>query len=269
MPELPEITSRAREMNKALVGKTLASFEIKQTQCLNVTERVFKKALLGATINQISSKGKWLLVDTSQGWLLINLGMGGEILLKTDGTLPKKHRFIIGFSDGSQLVINFWWFGYVHFAKHDQLQFHPIVGKLGPNILDLTFPEFKSILQKQRGRLKTNLLDQSKMAGIGNAYIHDILFFAKLHPLCQIPKLDESDMRSLFDAIHRELRMSLDKGGAFYELNLYGNPGGFTEKDIVIGYRDGKPCPVCSTPIQKVKTGSTSSFICPDCQKLV
>jgi formamidopyrimidine-DNA glycosylase len=269
MPELPEITSRAKEMNTALSGKTISALEIKQTQCLNVSERVFKESLLDARINRVSSKGKWILVDTSQGWLLINLGMGGEVLLTTDGTLPKKHRCIVGFSDGSQLVINFWWFGYIHYAKHDQLQIHPMVGKLGPNILDLPFPEFKSLLMKQRGRLKTSLLDQSKMAGIGNAYIHDILFFAKLHPLCQIPNLKESDVRSLFNAIHRELQMSLDKGGAFYELNLYGKPGGFTEKDIVIGYREGKPCPVCTTPIQKIKTGSTSSFICPECQKLV
>ncbi len=269
MPELPEITSRAREMNKELVGKTLANFEIKQTQCLNVTEKVFKKALLGAVIRNVTSKGKWILVDTTHGWLLINMGMGGEILLKTDGTLPKKHRFIIGFSDESRLVINFWWFGYIHYAKHDQLQLHPMVGKLGPDILSITFPEFTTILQKQRGRLKSVLLDQSKMAGIGNAYIHDILFFAKLHPLCQISKLEEHDKRSLFDAIHREMQMSLDKGGAFYELNLYGKPGGFLEKDIVIGYREGKPCPVCKSPIQKIKTGSTSSFICPRCQKLV
>ena len=269
MPELPEITSRAREMDKALTGKTIATIEIKQKQCLNVTEKVFNKSLLGATINRVSSKGKWILVETSQGWLLINLGMGGEILLKTDGTLPKKHRFVLGFSDGAQLVINFWWFGYIHYVKYNQLQLHPMVGKLGPNILDLTFPDFRALLDKQRGKLKAFLLDQSKMAGIGNAYIHDILFFAKLHPLCQIPKLDENAVRSLFDAIHREMEMSLEKGGAFYELDLYGKPGGFSEKDIIIGYREGKPCPVCSTPIQKIKTGSTSSFICPECQKLV
>ena len=112
------------------------------------------------------------------------------------------------------------------------------------------------------------LLDQSKLAGIGNAYVHDILFFARLHPLRGTHTLAEDDVEALVAGIDKGLRPSADKGGAFYELNLYGKPGGFKAKHIVIGYKEGKPCPTCGSTIQKIKTGGTSTFICPRCQPL-
>jgi formamidopyrimidine-DNA glycosylase len=72
----------------------------------------------------------------------------------------------------------------------------------------------------------------------------------------------------LAEAIQKGLQPSIDKGGAFYELNLFGEKGDFTMEDILIGYKEEQPCPVCKTPIEKIKTGSTSSFICPNCQPL-
>jgi formamidopyrimidine-DNA glycosylase len=75
-------------------------------------------------------------------------------------------------------------------------------------------------------------------------------------------------VKRLAKAIRDGLKPSLDKGGAFYEVNLHGKKGGFTMDDILIGYRERKPCPICGSKIVKIKTGSTSSFICPKCQKL-
>jgi formamidopyrimidine-DNA glycosylase len=122
------------------------------------------------------------------------------------------------------------------------------------------------MLKGRRGRIKTFLLDQSKLAGIGNAYIHDILFLARLHPLRAVDTLTEAEMDALAQAIRAGLQPSIDKGGSFYEVDLYGQKGRFTMDDILIGYKENKPCPVCSTPIEKIKTGSTTSFVCPQCQ---
>ncbi len=268
MPEIPEIASRASEMQSALVGKIVTSIETVQPLCLNVPVNEFNKTIAKTTINKISYRGKWLLAQLSKGWICINMGMGGELLLVTPDTLPKKHRVIIHFHDRTCLSINFWWFGYVHLAKSDPNQEHPMIAKLGPNVLDLSEQEFMNRISKQRKRLKAFLLDQSQVAGIGNAYIHDILYMAKLHPLRPIPSLSTNELKSLFKAIREGLLPSLKKHGAFYELDLFGKPGNFTAKDIIIGYRENSPCPTCSTPIQKIKTGSTSSFICPTCQKL-
>src|SRR5512142_1639407 len=108
MPELPEVASRAREMNQHLSGKTICSIEVIQPKCLNLPISEFQAALSGATIQSVAYRGKWLLVDTTQGWLLLNQGMGGEILLVTRDSLPAKRRLIFDFSDASCLSVNFW-----------------------------------------------------------------------------------------------------------------------------------------------------------------
>jgi len=266
MPETPEITSRALEMNKELSGKTIQSFEILQPKCLNVTSDELNLFLNQATIESVSHHGKWIMVRTTQGWLLINLGMGGEILLVNRNQMPAKYRVVFDFTDETCLAINFWWFGYVHFCPLDGLADHPMLSKLGPNVLDLNEEDFINLLKVQKGKLKAFLLDQKRVAGIGNAYIHDILFLAKLHPNRVIASLSPAEMSALFKGIQDGLRPSLAKGGAFYEMNLYGQKGGFQMQDIIIGYRENTPCPQCGTLIQKIKTGSTSSFICPNCQ---
>ena len=140
--------------------------------------------------------------------------------------------------------------------------------KLGPNAIDVTLAEFRELLSKRKGAIKSLLLNQERIAGIGNAYVHDILFFARLHPLRTIDTLSDDEVEALWDGIQKGLKPALKKGGAFYERNLYGKRGGFKMKDIIVGYREGKPCPACGEKIVKIKTGGTSSFICPKCQPL-
>lgn len=268
MPELPEISARAVEMKAALAGKTIAGVEVLQPKCLNLSPETFGDMLGGAIIQDVTHRGKWLFCQTSRGWLLINLGMGGELLLVTRSSMPAKYRLVFDFTDGSCLAVNFWWFGYVHYVPTAGLDQHQMTAKLGANALDLSLDDFKAMFIGQRARVKALLLDQSRIAGIGNAYIHDILFMARLHPLRPANSLSESEVEALWRAVRDGLLPSLEKGGAFYELNLRGEKGGFTLDDIVIGYKEGKPCPVCSAPIEKIKTGSTASFICPYCQPL-
>jgi formamidopyrimidine-DNA glycosylase len=270
MPELPEILCRSREMNLALPGKQISAIEVLQPKCLNMPAEDFSCALNSALIDEVSYHGKWIKTRTSNGWILLNMGMGGEILLTTRREMPSKVRLVIDFTDHTCLVINFWWFGYVYYADLHSLDAIPMYAKLGPNALDLTVDEFLSLVQTQKrsARVKSFLLDQSKLAGIGNAYIHDILFLAQLHPMRLLQSLSITEINRLHTAIHHGLNPSIEKGGAFYELNLYGEKGGFTMEDVLIGYRAGSACPHCGSTIQKIRTGSTSSFICPNCQPI-
>jgi formamidopyrimidine-DNA glycosylase len=268
MPELPEITCRAREMNKALVGKTVADIEIGQPKCLNMPARKFAASLAGARLLEVTNRGKWIFAETTRGWLLINMGMGGEILLVKAKNLPAKRRAVFKFKDGTALSVNFWWFGYVHFAPTGRLDRHGMTAVLGPNATDLGPDDLWALIKGRRGRVKALLLDQSRLAGIGNAYIHDILFLARLHPLESLSNLDQDDARRLALAIRDGLAPSIEKGGAFYELNLHGRPGGFLKEHIMVGYRPGEPCPACGTAVVKIKTGGTASFVCPRCQAL-
>ena len=266
MPELPEITHLAAQMKQHLAEKTIRGVEVLQEKCLNISVGEFAAALQGAQILDASNRGKWIWVETTRGWLLLNLGMGGEVLLTSRDHLPEKHRIVFDFEDGTCLSVNFWWFGYTHFVPLDGLSGHAMTARLGPNALAVSPEDLKHMLLNRRGQIKSFLLDQSHLAGIGNAYIHDILFFARLHPQHRIETLTDQEIESLARAIHLGLAPSLEKGGAFYEVDLFGQNGGFTVSEIKIGYREGEPCPTCGTLIQKIKTGSTSSFICPTCQ---
>ena len=268
MPEIPEIASRARELNVVLPGKTIQGTEVLQSKCLNLPVEQFAQGLTGAMVDRVGYHGKWIQVHTSQGWLLINMGMGGEILLVTRASLPEKHTVVIEFTDESCLSLSFWWFGHVHYVLEGSLPSHAPTAKLGPNVLDLSLEDFRRLTTGQRTTVKTFLLDQSRVAGIGNAYAHDILFLARIHPLRKMDSLTPVEIAALYQGIQDGLRPSLALNGAFYEKDIYGKPGGFTLDRILIGYRENAPCPECGTPIVKIKTGSTSSFICPKHQSL-
>ncbi len=268
MPELPEIVCRAREIKAELVGRTIEAVEVAQPKCLNVPVDEFEEVLSGGEIRNATNRGKWIFVETSRGHLLINMGMGGEIVLAPRGELPEKWRVRFDLSGGESLWINFWWFGYAHYVAPGRLGDHQMTAELGPNALDVSIEAFRSLLNGRRGRAKSFLLNQKRIAGIGNAYVHDILFRARLHPLRTIPTLSDADVTALYKAIRTELARSIEKGAAFYELDLHGVPGGFSTDDLLVGYREGEPCPECGATIEKLKTGSTSSFICPRCQPL-
>jgi formamidopyrimidine-DNA glycosylase len=100
-----------------------------------------------------------------------------------------------------------------------------MVGKLGPNAIDLSLEEFRELLRGRRGAIKAFLLDQDRIAGIGNVYIQDPLFKARVHPLRSIQTLSDEEVAALWRAIRETLQASIDAGGAPFELNLYGQKG--------------------------------------------
>jgi formamidopyrimidine-DNA glycosylase len=266
MPELPEIAILARDMQKELVGRTISGVVVLQPKCLNLPVEAFQTALTGARILNVTSHGKWLRVETTKGWLLLGLGMGGEILLTDRAHLPEKHRLIFDFDDGCCLAVNFWWFGYAHFAA--TLADHAMTAKLGPDFMSLSLDDFRALLAGRRGGIKAFLLNQSRIAGIGNVYVQDPLFKAGIHPLRPINTLSEEEIAALWQALRQTLQESIDHGGSQWEQNLYGEHGRWDSSFLLIAYREGQPCPTCGTAVEKIKTGSTSTHICPVCQLL-
>jgi formamidopyrimidine-DNA glycosylase len=158
-----------------------------------------------------------------------------------------------------------WWFGFAHYAA-DPAE-HPMVGRLGPHALGLSLDEFQALLKGRRGAIKMFLLDQDRIAGIGNVYVQTPLWRAKIHPLRPIPTLTDGEVASLWQALREVLQGSINAGGAPFELNLYGQKGGWDDP-YLFHWEEGAPCPVCGTPLAKIRTGSTGSYICPGCQSL-
>jgi len=270
MPELPEVASLARQMDRELCGKRVAEVDVVQPRCLNVSTEEFGQLLAHTQVNRVTSRGKWIFVDLEpRATLLLNLGMGGETLFHHKGELlPGNRQSAVLFGDGSALSQHFWWFGYVHAVKTVELASHTMTAALGLDPLDdaeFTLNAFEKMLkQRKRSAIKTVLMDQKNIAGIGNVYIQDILFAAGLHPLRKTADVTASERHVLYAAIRSQLGHALELGGLAFEKDLYGQPGRFME--FLVGYREGKPCPVCGALVQKIRTGSTASFICPTCQ---
>lgn len=267
MPELPEIWNLARQMNETLSGKTIAAVDVRQVKCLNLSLDLFQKRLENRTLGPTTAKGKWIFTEIlPDQHLLLNLGMGGLVLYldPEQAQKPPRYRLKFGFGDRSALAIDFSWFGYVHLVG--SLSDHAMTASLGTSPLekDFNWDRFRQILAGRKGGLKSVLLDQHIISGIGNVYIQDILFRSRLHPLRRIPSLDEGEQRQLYQSIREELQHAADLGGLIYEHDLYDQPGRFQQ--FQVGYREGKPCPACGSIIVKIRTGSTSSYICPACQ---
>ena len=270
MPELPEIYTLALQMKTELVGKKITGIEVRQEKCLNVPVSDFTGLINGKTIDSVSSRGKWIFVKLDPDvFFLLSLGMGGNVVYhKPGGSMPEKYQLKFDFSDGTSLTIGFWWFGYAHAVRESELKGHKMTASLGVSPLDdyeFTHKRFESLLAGKKGGIKSFLMDQDNIAGIGNVYIQDILFKSRLHPNRKIPQITEDEKKKLFRAIVDSLGTAAELGGLAYEKDLYDRPGKF--KDFLVGYKEGKPCPECGSAIVKIKTGSTASFICPDCQK--
>jgi formamidopyrimidine-DNA glycosylase len=272
MPELPEIAVVARQMSKEISGKRIAEAEIKQPKNLNMPVEEFARIVKGKTVSNVSSRGKWILIKLDkQYYMLINRGMNADVLFFTsEQKLPQKYQFKLTFADGTGFTIQFQWFGYIHLVAENSLSKHKLTAQLGISPLDreFTLEGFRNLLGNKKGRIKSFLVDQKNVAGIGNVYVQDILFKAKLHPNRKISTLSEKEITNLHKAILDVLNQSIKLGGLAYEKDFYGRQGKLTINKFLVGYKTGKPCPNCKTPIQKIRTGSTSSYICPKCQAL-
>ncbi len=157
--------------------------------------------------------------------------MGGDLIFFTKNQeLPEKYQFKLTFSDKTGFTIFFWWFGYIHLVKEEKLSQHKMTSRLGISPLDrqFTLENFTKTLTNRKGRIKNFLIDQKNIAGIGNVYIQDILFKAKLHPNRKIPTINEKEIRELYNAIKKTLNQSIRLGGLAYEKDFYGTRGRFT-----------------------------------------
>lgn len=306
MPELPELTVWSRQAAHELTGKTIAAAETLQPKCLNVEPEVLAGLVTGLRVVTARERGKWMILDLAgeargpaspgggesagsgrlAAHLLLNLGMGGDFYYHpspgspppTGWTerVPEKYQFKLSFTDGSELALRFWWFGYVHVARAGELDRHEMTASLGPSPLDpgLDLDRFAAMVAaRPRRSVKSFLMDQRILAGIGNVYVQDSLWGAGLHPDRLLGSLNHDEVASLWRSVQDVLGRSVAKGGLAFERDFLGAPGRFGgdeigANDFAAGYRPGKPCPRCGTAIEKVRTGSTSTYICPTCQKL-
>lgn len=272
MPELPDIVVLAHSMDEALQGKRIAEVTVNQPKCINLEVEACRRALVGGRVERARQRGKLVILDLDNGWSVwFSLGMGGEVRLHSpqENPDPDRERVIFRFEDGSQLWVHFWWFGNVHTVPTAELEGDPRLARLGIEPLDeeFTAEKLRKMLRRRRGRIKGYLLDQGFIAGIGNVYVQDILWHARLHPLTPASALTDADATRLHTAIRHVLQEGIRWGGSYREYDVWGNEGRYAEH-LQVGYRTGEPCPACGTLIEEVRVGQTTSYICPQCQPL-
>jgi len=272
MAELPEITKLAVQMKETLHGKTIQTITVLQEKCSNVAPEVFQERTAGAKIEDISNKGKWIITKLSNGEnILLSLGMGADVLyFDKEENASDKYQIKILFRDGTGYTARFWWFGKFLLVSDNQLASEPNTKDIAIDPFDdkFTFDYFSSLLKGKKTQIKAFLMNQKNVGGIGNMYMHDILFKARLHPQKKIPNISKDEISLLYYSIKEVLNNSKEKGAFAYENDFFGQKGGFGMEHFLVGYKENQPCSVCGDTIISIKTGSTSSFICPACQKL-
>jgi len=271
MAELPEIIIFSRQMDEELKDKEFASTDIIQEKILNMAPGEFAELIQGKNVLRVYNKGKWIFMELSEDYhLLLNLGMGADLFYHEKGqTWPEEYQIRFLFTDETGFSCKFWWIGRSELVFNKELSQHKATKDiaLSPMDPDFTLEHFKNII-KGRSQIKNLILNQRKIGGIGNVYIHDILFKAKIHPQKLANELEDAQIEELYQIMISNLSDALDKGGLYYEKDFYAKEWGFTRDYFLVAYHEGEPCPVCGTTIEKIKTGSNSSYICPQCQQL-
>ncbi|MCL2148257.1 MAG: hypothetical protein FWH47_02850 [Methanomassiliicoccaceae archaeon] len=270
--ELPEIVKLAGQMRETLTGKTVKGIDIRQEKCSNVPAGEFRRRTAGATVEGVSHKGKWIITALDSGeHILMSLGMGADVLFAEVGAgMPEGCQVKVLFTDGTGYTARFWWFGRFLLVPEGGLASEPSTKDIAIDPFDegFTLGHLASILDGKRTQVKAFLMDQKNVGGIGNMYMHDILFKARLHPTRKASGLSGEDVALLYESIEGVLGASRDLGSSSYESDFFGRKGGFTLDHFAVGYKEGRPCPACGERIVSIKAGGTSTFICPHCQRL-
>lgn len=278
LPELPEVETVRRGLNRLTTKQPIKGAEIllAKTLAYPLAEAEFLTDLVGNSITAWERRGKYLLARlASGGWLGVHLRMTGQLLWINRETPVHKHtRIRVFFAKNQELrFVDTRTFGKFWLVPPEVAPETVITGlqKLGLEPFDLKFtPDYLAQKINQRRRpIKTLLLEQSIVAGIGNIYADEALFKSAIKPDVLGIELIETQIQQLHSAIIEVLQTAINKGGTTFSdfLNLLGVSGNYGDFAWVYG-RKGEPCKVCQTPIEKIKLSGRSCHFCPSCQSI-
>jgi formamidopyrimidine-DNA glycosylase len=266
MPELPEVETIKRDLEKVILGKKITEVCVHDSRVIREPAVAgFKKGLEGQVVKKILRRAKVLILELSNGKsLVIHLRMTGKLVYPGGG---KASRVAFHLSNGKILDFN----DQRLFAElrilDDWCSLKFIQG-LGPEPVDLNLEQFKEMLQNKKTKIKPLLMDQKFISGIGNLYAAEILFHAGINPERQANDLTGKEKELLFKAINDILNAAIRYAGSSIDdyVRLSGEKGGYVKYHKVYG-RAGKPCLVCKGAIKKITQGGRGTYFCPKCQK--
>lgn len=273
MPELPEVETTVRGIRSHLLQKKIKGIIIRQKQLRwPIPHLTLQRLLPTQTIIDVTRRAKYILIETSNGTLVIHLGMSGTLRITDEHAPLKKHdHFDCLLDDGLILRYNDpRRFGAILWAGKD-LNSLEVLNHLGPEPLGKAFNANYLLLKakKRSVPIKQFIMDPKVVVGVGNIYASESLFLANIHPQLSAEQLTSVMAGALCNAIRKVLRAAIKQGGTtlkdFYQSD--GKPGYFRHQ-LTVYDREGLDCIHCHTAIQCIRQGQRSTYFCPTCQKL-
>lgn len=273
MPELPEVETIRRTLNELILGKQIERVQVRLPRIIIRPDDVdrFAAELAGQTFRKVKRRGKFLRFILDDVVLLSHLRMEGKYALFTKGEPLDKHAHVIfHFTDGTELRYNdVRQFGTMHLFAPGEEFVHPPLANLGLEPLDesFTYEAFSDVMHGRKGKIKPLLLNQSYVVGLGNIYVDEALFQARIHPERTADELHDDEWQALYQAIIAILQEAVDAGGSSIRsyVNGEGEMGMFQQNLKVYG-RKTLPCYGCGQAIERIVVAGRGTHICPSCQ---
>ena len=270
MPELPEVETTLRGIQPFIENKIIQQIIIRRPNLRWPIPKDKLQQLSGYAITQVKRRAKYLLLTTELGTIILHLGMSGRLRVLDTPVVAKKHDHVdIIFNNGT--ILRFTdprRFGALLWTDTDPQQ-HPLLKNLGvePLTRQFTYQYLHKRLQTKKRALKSALMDQRIVVGIGNIYVTEALFNAGVHPLSAAKNISLPQLKRLVSAIKSILRHAIKQGGTTLKdfLNSQGKPGYFSQALQVYG-RAGLPCIRCQSSLQLIRIAQRSTVYCDRCQ---
>lgn len=275
MPELPEVETVRRGLERRVLGRTITKVAIAGPHVVRGDVRRFARGIEGGRVSNLRRKGKTLALELifadsrPSAYLLIRLGMTGQLVVawRSDAVPPHTHVHM-ALDDGDEELRyrDPRRFGMLRFCTAAEAE--RAFGLLGPDALEMTEAEFERAIAGRRGAVKSWLMNQRVLAGLGNIYADEALFEARIHPETPAGNIRKAARQRLFSAIRSVLRHAVSLQGTSFRdyIDIEGRPGGF-EPQLRAYQRTGAPCPRCGALIRRVVVSGRSSHYCPRCQR--
>jgi len=269
MPELPEVETTCRGIAPHITGKRVTRVIVRNPNLRWRVSGRLVKDLSGQTINAVSRRAKYLLLQTDAGTAILHLGMSGSLCLVKSTAVVGKHDHVdIVFGKTALRLTDPRRFGSLHWTRRPPGQ-HRLISPLGPEPLADTFTG-DYLYQASRNRkvaIKQFIMNSHIVVGIGNIYASEALYMAGIHPQRAAGKISLKKSRLLAEVIKEVLNDSIAQGGTTLRdfVNGDGKPGYFKQQLNVYG-KAGEPCISCQVTIREIRQGQRSTFYCPKCQ---
>ena len=268
MPELPEVETTRLGLS-AIINQVVTAVDVRQPRLRQQVPTELTQ-IIGQTCQSLQRRGKYLILETSQGSAIIHLGMSGSLRLTSSTEPYRKHDHVcLNFANGQALRFHDpRRFGVFLWLTTPPLE-HPLLAALGVEPLTEAFTA-EYLFERSRNKriaIKSFIMDSHVVVGVGNIYANEALFAAQIHPLTPANKVDLAAYQRLRQYIYQILQAAIIRGGTTLRdfVNSKGEMGYFQQELMVYG-KEGKPCIICQTPLQLVRINNRSTIYCSQCQ---